>query len=307
MSHTRPTRKHPASAFGEDGPIGYFINLDRSRDRRRRVESELAKVGLAKKYKRFAAIDGHTLKLGDYGITPSEAGCFLSHLGVLKAGQKTNRHFHVLEDDAILSRNFAIHLKSIMGSVIGNFDIVFTDMWLPIDQADVLLSMYKEYVTRGILTVIADNYAACTASYVVNINAAGKLIRLLGDEVRSGMKSPLDLYIGNLVASGAVKIGCLFPFVSSIRMDSVMASTISRPREPAAKSLIADVPRAAFYVEADLKAVKLDIAGISVTDLRLSIEQQSAIRLLDAVMDVRCRIPITAPDTGVRHSAPRGG
>jgi GR25 family glycosyltransferase involved in LPS biosynthesis len=293
MSHSRPTRKHPAPAFGGDGLIGYFINLDRSRDRRRRVESELAKVGLAKKYNRFAAIDGHTLKMGDYGITPGEAGCFLSHLGVLKAGQKTNRHFHVLEDDALLNRSFATHLKSIMGSVIDNFDIVFTDMWLPLDQTDVLLSMYKEYVTRGVLTVIADNYAACMASYVVNIDAADKLIRLLGDEVRSGMKSPVDLYIGNLVASGAVKVGCLFPFVSSIRMESVMVSTISRPREPAAKRLIADAPRAAFYVEADLKALKMDIAGISVTDLRLSIEQLMAIRLIDTVMGVRSRIPIT--------------
>jgi hypothetical protein len=37
----------------------------------------------------------------------------------------------------------------------------------------------------------------------------------------------------------------------------------------------------------------MDIAGISVTDLRLSIEQLMAIRLIDTVMGVRSRIPIT--------------
>jgi GR25 family glycosyltransferase involved in LPS biosynthesis len=36
---------------------GYFINLDRSPDRRRSIESELGKYGLGAAYARIAAVD----------------------------------------------------------------------------------------------------------------------------------------------------------------------------------------------------------------------------------------------------------
>jgi GR25 family glycosyltransferase involved in LPS biosynthesis len=102
----RAIRKHltPTQARG---PAGYFINLDKSVGRRRAIEAELAKVGFPRRYQRFAAIDRGTLKTRNHAIEPGEAGCFLSHLGVIEAGAKTGGHFHVLEDDAVLSRDFA--------------------------------------------------------------------------------------------------------------------------------------------------------------------------------------------------------
>ncbi len=120
-------------------------------------------------------------KQSRYGVRPSEAGCFLSHLDVLEAGRNGGRHFHVLEDDAVLGRGFASHLGMVMDRVISHFDIVFHGpCGLPSTQEFIrdCLKLYDDYRATGAFSIISGNYWACMASYVVNINAADKLCRL---------------------------------------------------------------------------------------------------------------------------------
>ena len=40
---------------------GFYINLDRATDRRKEMEAQLAKFGLADRYQRFSASDGNSL------------------------------------------------------------------------------------------------------------------------------------------------------------------------------------------------------------------------------------------------------
>jgi hypothetical protein len=119
----------------------------------------------------------------------------------------------------------------ITGDVIDDFDIVLTDMLLPLGPAFIhdLSAMYDAYRTGGSFNILAGQYWASLSSYVVNTKAAGKLIRLLRDEVKAGMRLPVDLCIGKLVASGAVTVGCLFPFVTSIRRSEILETTIPAP------------------------------------------------------------------------------
>ena len=265
---------------------GFFINLDKSVKRRRAMEAELRKVGLARTYRRFRAVDGRTLNMRGLGVSRGEAGCFLSHIGVLEAGRKAGRHFHVLEDDAVLSRGFAAHVNALVNGPLNAFDIVFTDMWVPLHDAFIgqLLSLHEAYLTAGAFNVLIGQYWAGSASYLVNSAAVDRLIDLLRQEAGSGMTLPLDLFLGKLAASGAVKVGCLFPFVSSIRISALLDSTIVRPGDPVAERVIADSPRAAFYVEADLKRIRADLDAVVVADIRQSMDQMAATRLLDRML-----------------------
>jgi GR25 family glycosyltransferase involved in LPS biosynthesis len=266
--------------------FGYFINLDRSLKRRRGIEAELSRVGLARNYKRFRAIDGRTLNGRKYTIGRGEAGCFLSHLGVLEAGRKDGRHFHVLEDDAILCRGFAGHLSTIIAGPIEDFDIVFTEMLVPLDQrfTGQLLTLYEQYVTAGVFNILVGSYWAGLTSYVVNIRSVDKLIDSFRQAVQAKLPLPVDLCLANLVSAGAIKVGCLFPFVSTMGMSHAVQTTISRPDGTIAERLVIEAPRAAFYVEADVGAIKADLAAIRVSDFRQSLDQSAANTLLDRVL-----------------------
>jgi hypothetical protein len=127
---------------------------------------------------------------------------------------------------------------------------------------------------------------------VVNINAAEKLIRLLRKGVEDGMPKAVDLYLADLVASGVITAGCLFPFVSSVRLPypgktkglDVAQTTIARPGYSVIERLIVDLPRAAFYIDADLPALRAAFAALPVTNPRLRDDYLNGARLLDALL-----------------------
>jgi GR25 family glycosyltransferase involved in LPS biosynthesis len=269
--------------------------MDRSVKRRRALEAEIASAGLSGSYRRYAAKDGATLKASRYGVSPGEAGCYLSHLGVLEAGRKGGRHFHVLEDDAVLGPGFAGNLAMVLDRVIDHFDIVFTDMWLPSNQEFIrdCIKFHDDYRASGAFNVISGNYWACMASYVVNINAADKLCQLLAEGRDSGMALPVDLHLANLVASGAIAAGCLFPFITSVRLPfsgmvlnaAEARTTISRPGDSEIERLMAFFPRVAFYIDADLPRLRAAYSALHVTDPRLRREYLNCGRALDTVLD----------------------
>jgi GR25 family glycosyltransferase involved in LPS biosynthesis len=63
---------------------GFYINLDRSRERRADVEAQLAQHKLAHAYTRFKAADGNALDLPNPHLKNGEMGCFTSHYLLLK-------------------------------------------------------------------------------------------------------------------------------------------------------------------------------------------------------------------------------
>jgi glycosyl transferase, family 25 len=105
----------------------YFINLDRSQDRRKHIESNLRKLGVDAE--RVSAIDGKTLtkeyisevynekkclKKHRKKLTPNEIGCALSHLKIYKNIVKNNLDgAMILEDDVKLDNRFVSAIKQI--------------------------------------------------------------------------------------------------------------------------------------------------------------------------------------------------
>jgi len=67
---------------------GLYINLDRSVERRERMEAQLADLGLAGRYVRFPAIDGASLGSGTGTLKAGERGAFHSHVQALEDARR---------------------------------------------------------------------------------------------------------------------------------------------------------------------------------------------------------------------------
>src|SRR5258708_15667754 len=89
---------------GEAGAYrGFYINLDRSPERRGEVEAQLKRFGLEHRYRRFPAADGNVLNVPNPRLTNAEIGCFTSHYLVLKENLDSRTHLHIVEDDVVFS------------------------------------------------------------------------------------------------------------------------------------------------------------------------------------------------------------
>src|SRR5215831_12161827 len=109
---------------------GYFINLERSNDRRASIKTQLTRAGISDRYQRFQAVDG---RLAASQISTSLAdgalGCLLSHAALMSLPHARDRFLHVLEDDATLSRHFVPVMEQLLaGGALAPFDLVFTDV-----------------------------------------------------------------------------------------------------------------------------------------------------------------------------------
>lgn len=105
---------------------GFFINLDRRMDRRRRFEDTCARAAIA--VERFSAVDGRTVTLpsargeGDRGIYAS----LLSHRGVLElARERRLPEVMVFEDDAVFPEWFASEVEHFMSLVPADWGLVY--------------------------------------------------------------------------------------------------------------------------------------------------------------------------------------
>jgi hypothetical protein len=241
---------------------GYYINLDRSEERRRRFEDGLARFSLNGRYSRFPAVEGHTLPKGQGPLSPGQLGCFHSHVRVLKEAQSRGLHAHILEDDAILCE----HTEPVIGDAIqarlfDHFDIVYTDTLVDCDLA--LLKGMKEAFdkTNGIASRplrIADfqimdlsrrNFA-CTTSYVAGFRSLDRILALFRQELAVGPRLPIDLFIRDQVHTGKLKAACIFPFVTSLALEDI-AGTIGEKLEKPSVMMFAAL-RYSFFLGRDL-------------------------------------------------------
>jgi GR25 family glycosyltransferase involved in LPS biosynthesis len=242
---------------------GFYINLDRCPDRRADMESELARVGLSQNYRRFAAADGNTLNLPNPHLNNGEIGCFLSHYLVLKENLGAARHLHIIEDDTIFdaSTERTIH-RVIESGEIGAYDILFTDMALPLanDAYKSCKAVYDSIVTRdskGALEKVAfqildlDIFAPAASSYIINPRALEKIVRLYHDELTQGASMPVDVFLRDKARSGAIKAGCLFPFVTSVRVERTYDSTVRKVPDVTMRFTAANIARYSFFIGCD--------------------------------------------------------
>lgn len=247
--------------------VGLYINLDRSPERRREIEEQLRMYGLFDRYVRLPASDGTSIPSPRSSLKPGEIGCFHSHYRALLQAKSGRLPAHVVEDDAILSKHLdGFASKAIALGFFDNFDIVFTETYVHANPFH--LRFLKEGMDRALdahgrprldfevlLFGLAMMELTCTSSYFVGANSIDRVLTVLKAEMDIGPRMPLDHCLRAAADSGALRIACTMPFLTSIRLESIVDSTISSPHERAAGFDLAlqTLLRYSFFVERDLE------------------------------------------------------
>ena len=245
--------------------LGFYINLDRSPQRKEEIVTQLEQLQLLSQYSRFPAADGNVLNLEKSFLSAGAIGCFTSHYLLLENNFTQTHHLHVIEDHVILSRATNSTLQMLLNSeLLNNFDIIFTDISLPFD-----ISAIREYKTLfdssvekdgsgRIISVkkysvmdLKDRFFASTSSFLIHKNSIAKLYHLLHQEMKLGPRRPIDLFIRAKVYEGEIRAACIFPFITSIRLDHIFNSTISDRYECRLSVLAMLLMRHSFFIECD--------------------------------------------------------
>jgi GR25 family glycosyltransferase involved in LPS biosynthesis len=243
---------------------GLYINLDRSTDRRAEMEAEMARVGLKDRYQRLSATDGQTLSLLTHLNNKNEAACFLSHVAALKSPLDGNPHRHIIEDDVIFAARAGVTLDKIVNSNAMNaYDILYTDLAIPLSSESLrpFKARFDNAIKRDTSGIIAsvvfdimplkDVAFTGASSYLVNREAISKLTELYDAEINAGIRLPVDDFLRLQGQIGALRVGCLFPFVTSVRVEHTISSTVRKNPDASRRFTAANLARYSFFVDCD--------------------------------------------------------
>ena len=222
--------------------IGVFINLDRSPERRAAMEAQVRAYGLADRYRRLPAIDGAD---GQYA-------CFQSNIAALESAA-AGHAVHVLEDDVLLS-GYVPQVVDFVAStdVLDRFDVVFTETLIGPDALELreLKKLFDRHKTNETFEVrdITSTYQCGTTSYLVGAANRARVLSALRSGLGSGL--PCDLLLRREARAGRLRLGCVFPFVTSFNLE--FESTRQGQDETARDSKRAfDLLRHSFFVDCD--------------------------------------------------------
>ena len=179
--------------------LGYYINLDRSTDRRAAMDAQLARLGLTERYRRFAAVDGNPDAIAGPRLTVSELGCFTSHTRLLRRHLDGAAHPHIIEDDIVVANRTAQFIDGIIAAgLLDDHDLLFTDM---VVQSDLNFfrrarRWYDNDIrrdARGTSTEVrfrAMAYTASMTSYPVNRRSIGRISDMFERELANAARAP---------------------------------------------------------------------------------------------------------------------
>lgn len=233
---------------------GYYINLDRSADRRASMERQVVRAGLRSLYERFPALEGRPASASK--LTQPEIGCFRSHHAVLAAAPGDARFIHVLEDDVIFSRHLpAVLAASIARGKLDAFDIIYLDTMIP-PTAGATINRFKEAYDAGGdfgLIDLKNLVFLGAASYLVNQRSLARVRDALAEEIgENGPVRAVDVFYLNEIQRGRFRAALFFPYLSSVDSALSAASTLAA----APNTLTYNTLRYAFFADFDLQEAR---------------------------------------------------
>jgi len=198
---------------------GVYINLDRALERRSAIEQQLAALELPYPVRRLAAIDGLQQKDLPAKLTPSQYGCWLSHLCAIESSIENDDHLYVVEDDVVLS-DALVDLPSMVEAVEsasgGDWDLLYLDA--TVVEVEDMCSMFEwtERARRdqqlGFVRVPANFTLYGLLSYVVNSRRKQSLARFLREHIGRG--KPIDSITAHGIHQGALKAYVTVPLLT---------------------------------------------------------------------------------------------
>ena len=246
---------------GDRSPwTGHYISLGRAEARRRSIEAELRKAGVAAFYTLVEAVDGATLPTGKTGLTSAERGALWSHRKLVEADCPGDLFIHVLEDNAILARAFRSVIEQFIGGAsFAAFDLIFTHLTIvtppfgpihSLKRANAAATATAPDVNFRLMGLRGLNFMGA-GSYFINPASLGKIRAILQRECAPEIAHPsnIEMLYRREVDAGRLRATCVFPFISSIDPNLASAS------EAMTRSgrLQDDLLRSEFYVDSDVK------------------------------------------------------
>jgi GR25 family glycosyltransferase involved in LPS biosynthesis len=239
--------------------IGFYINLDRSIERRSHMEVQLARFQVQDIYRRFAAADGNVLGLPNSRLTIGEIGCFISHYMVLRQNIGCRNHIHVIEDDTVISdvMRFAINQFTSSDS-LETYDMIFTNTGLlakdivdckrRFEETKIIRDSSGQVVSCNLGSI---EFRSCMSSYIVNFHSLPKILGLYEGHLHKRAELPVDLFIRTMVQQRKLRAMCLFPFITTVSPG--IESTIDGRSGNIESRLSFDIVRRSFFINRDLK------------------------------------------------------
>jgi GR25 family glycosyltransferase involved in LPS biosynthesis len=260
--HRSLSAERPSEA-DQLGYHGMFINLDRSVDRRLRLEAQLRKFNLEERYSRFTALDGYASSDATGTITTSEHACFRSHYLALECASSKGVTVHIMEDDVELTPQLEQIICSFdNGGSFDDFDIVFTDTGVALDSKLVqyyksLFDAYRRGQPPKVSVIDINNqYLWGSESYLVPSKAVNKVLPILRNGLEAGPQLPVDVFLRQEAHAGRLRLGCIFPFITSVQLDEVGRSTLGHTKEHLTLRQGIHLLRYSFFVGRDLKYLR---------------------------------------------------
>jgi Glycosyltransferase family 25 (LPS biosynthesis protein) len=197
---------------------GVYINLDRAAERRAAMEKQLSEIGLPYPVARFAGIDGSRQAGCPEGLLPGQYGCWLSHLRTIERSLPSDRHLHVIEDDALLGRKLADLPETLAAlDLRSSWDILYLDATL-VELPDMyrMFDWVQQARPKGLVhlhAVPSEFTVYGTHSYVVNCSRKKQVHDFLRSYLDAGV--PIDDVLASGIRKGELEAYLTAPFLTS--------------------------------------------------------------------------------------------
>lgn len=208
------------------------ISLERSQERRKRVEEQLVKTSIQWRF--MNAVDGYALshlpsaykkskvmRLQGYELSPGEVGCYLSHIEAWKACVNAQMITLVFEDDFLISPRFESLLHDLLG---------IHHEWDLVRLSGIYETKDRVIVSQNSFNLVHNLGDPCgTASYILNPRAAKILLENTGD-----IYEPVDHYLEHFKKHG---LRCLAAKPYPVELAHTKSTITDRPGRKPVKGL----------------------------------------------------------------------
>jgi GR25 family glycosyltransferase involved in LPS biosynthesis len=195
--------------------LKYYINLDRSTDRRAAFERNLRQTGLLSEFQRFSAVDGSKLiRTNQEWITNGEWGCYQSHMQLLKSCVGKNQDVMILEDDECFDNNLRAIFVTPDNIPRSDWDIMYLDMTImEIEDYFMATRNLAGGIQSGqlpkVVQVPPSTLTFGTHAYVINCMSVEKVYQLL--ETSQTRDLPIDNVYAAAVKDHTLKALMVLP------------------------------------------------------------------------------------------------
>ena len=210
----------------------FVISLERSTERRMRVEEQLNKTSITWSF--LNAVDGYALpvmpesyksskvqSLQGYELTPGEVGCYLSHIKAWQSCLDRQKITLVFEDDFVLSPRF----EAVLGDLME-----ISPEWDLVRLSGIYKTEDRVLTHRDSYNLVQNLGEPCgTAAYLLNPRAAQTLL-----ENTSDIYEPVDHYLEHFKKHG---IRCLAAKPYPVELAHTKSTITDRPGRRPVKGL----------------------------------------------------------------------